>query len=137
MQQILISKVVARPLEPNFFFMQLHISVSLLTVKQLIMHTAAFFLTAPQVSEIQPMMFYTLPTPMSFSLSCNSAFSTFIKDIAKQEFCTSNPANLLTISLTLPDQFPLLFAAGEGNHLQFCVRALVIVRTTSIITRKG
>lgn len=108
-----------------------------LSIKQLIMHTAAFFLTAPQVSEIQPMMFYTLPTPMSFSLSCNSAFSTFIKDIAKQEFCTSNPANLLTISLTLPDQFPLLFAAGEGNHLQFCVRALVIVRTTSIITRKG
>ena len=54
MQQILISKVVARPLEPNFSFMQMHISVSLLTVKQLIMHTAAFFLTAPQVSEIQP-----------------------------------------------------------------------------------
>ena len=49
----------------------------------------------------------------------------------------SNPANLLTISLTLPDQFPVLSAAGEGNHLQFCVRALVMVRTTSIITRKG
>ena len=54
MQQILISKVVARPLEPNFSFMQMHISVFLLTVNQLILHTAAFFLTAPQVSEIQP-----------------------------------------------------------------------------------
>ena len=51
---ILISKVVARPLEPNFSFMQMHISVFLLTVKQLIMHTAAFFLTASQVSELQP-----------------------------------------------------------------------------------
>lgn len=54
MQQILISKVVARPLEANFFFMQMHISASVLTVRQPIMHTAAFFLTAPQVSEIQP-----------------------------------------------------------------------------------
>ena len=54
MQQYLSARLLQDHLSQIFSLMQMHISVSLLTVKQLIMHTAAFFLTAPQVSEIQP-----------------------------------------------------------------------------------
>lgn len=49
----LSARLLQDHLSQIFSLMQMHISVSLLTVKQLIMHTAAFFLTAPQVSEIQ------------------------------------------------------------------------------------
>ena len=54
MQQYLSARLLQDHLSQIFSLMQMHISVSLLTVKQLIMHTAAFFPTAPQVSEIQP-----------------------------------------------------------------------------------
>ena len=51
MQQYLSARLLQDHLSQIFSLMQMHISVFLLTVNQLILHTAAFFLTAPQVSE--------------------------------------------------------------------------------------
>ena len=50
----LSARMLQNHLGQIFSFTQMHIRVFLLTVKQLILHTAAFFLTAPQVSESQP-----------------------------------------------------------------------------------
>ena len=54
MQQYLSARLLQDHLSQIFSLMQMHITVFLLTVNQLILHTAAFFLTAPQVSELQP-----------------------------------------------------------------------------------